>query len=193
MSSPPPSSTIPPPQTLPITTHHCRFCTTLLLATTRDLASLSSRNKPGSDSARILPLRNIPLPAPSTDETEPETDLIQTHYTILLSTLSRDTKPKIIARSDGFEKRFFTRCGRCRVVVGYFLDEVHFPSEGGLLRRQEEVEVGVRDEGVDEVGEGGRGDRVVYLLPGALMETEIMDDEEKMRKVDAEWRLWFKG
>ncbi|KAL4865385.1 hypothetical protein BDV12DRAFT_150613 [Aspergillus spectabilis] len=205
--------TIPPPQSLPITTHHCRFCTTLLLATTRTYATLPGRSHPARDSARILPLRNYPLPKSTPSEPvffpeEAETSdkpatnngnkgdakeegkraQVQKHYTILLSTATRDPKPKIIARSDGFEKRFFLRCGRCRVTVGYFLDEVHFPSEGGLLKNQAEVEAGLRS-----VGEEGKEDRAVYLLPGALMETEIMDDEEKMMLVDREWGLWFKG
>jgi hypothetical protein len=40
-------------------------------------------------------------------------------------------------------------------------------------------------------GEEGQ-DRAVYLLPGALMETEIMSDEEKMKAIDREWGQWFK-
>jgi hypothetical protein len=63
--------------------------------------------------------------------------------------------------------------------MGYFLDEVHFPEKGGLLSESEEGK---------EVGE----DRAVYLLPGALMETEIMGDEEKLQAVDREWSAWFR-
>lgn len=54
---------------------------------------------------------------------------------------------------DGFEKRYFVRCGRCGVRVGYFLDGGNFEEEGGSLSR------------------GGRGD-VVLLLQGGLMGTE---------------------
>lgn len=112
---------------------------------------------------------------------------MQKHYTILLATNSRDRKPTLIRRSDGFEKRFFLRCGRCRIPVGYFLDEVHFPVSGGLKGAAAES-------GLDSAGvQGGEGeDRAVYLLPGALMETEIMSDEEKMKAIDREWGHWFK-
>ncbi|OJJ55093.1 hypothetical protein ASPSYDRAFT_159486 [Aspergillus sydowii CBS 593.65] len=195
--------TAPSPSTLPITTHHCRFCATLLIATTRDLSRLPTRQKNAADSARILPLRNHTFPSSSstsTTQTPEETQARspnqdqngrQEHYTILLSTNARDRKPTLIRREDGFEKRVFLRCGRCRVTVGYFLDEVHFPAEGGLKALESGLnEAGekIREEDQRESGE----DRAVYLLPGALMETEIMSDEEKMRSVDREWADWFK-
>jgi hypothetical protein len=178
--------------TLPITTHHCRFCANLVLASTRKIESLPRRR---SSDSQILPLRTNPL----SDNTEkPDTNAIAEegegregagvakntgnaikHYTILLSTTIRDRKPSILRCADGFEKRYLFRCGRCRLVMGYFLDEVHFPEKGGLLSESEEGK---------EVGE----DRAVYLLPGALMETEIMGDEEKLQAVDREWSAWFR-
>ncbi|KAL4775926.1 hypothetical protein BDW60DRAFT_104178 [Aspergillus nidulans var. acristatus] len=188
----------PNPSTLPITTHHCRFCATLLIATTRDVSALPTRSKNAADGARILPLRSYELPqdirtaeaSASTSEQLDNTDKeqIQKHYTILLATNSRDRKPTLIRRSDGFEKRFFLRCGRCRVPVGYFLDEVHFPVSGGL--KGAAAGPGLDSAGV-QGGEEGQ-DRAVYLLPGALMETEIMSDEEKMKAIDREWGQWFK-
>ncbi len=60
----------------------------------------------------------------------------------------------MIRREDGFEKRVLLRCGRCRVIVGYKLDEVHF--------------------GSGEEGKAGREGRVVYLLRGGLVGTEDM-------------------
>ncbi|KAL5043064.1 hypothetical protein BDW71DRAFT_188845 [Aspergillus fruticulosus] len=189
------STPTPSPSTLPITTHHCRFCATLLIATTRDVSALPTRSKNAADGARILPLRSYDHP-PDTQTAGPsastcknrEQEQIRKHYTILLATNSRDRKPTLIRRSDGFEKRFFLRCGRCRIPVGYFLDEVHFPVSGGL-------KVATAGSGLDSVeverGEGGE-DRAVYLLPGALMETEIMSDEEKMKAIDREWAHWFK-
>ncbi|KAL4749123.1 hypothetical protein BDW72DRAFT_195163 [Aspergillus terricola var. indicus] len=185
----------PAPSTLPIITHHCRFCATLLIATTRDVSALPTRSKNAADGARILPLRSYELPpdirtaeasAPSSENTEQERT--QKNYTILLATNSRDRKPTLIRRSDGFEKRFFLRCGRCRIPVGYFLDEVHFPVSGGL--KGAAAGPGLDNTGVQE-GEEGE-DRAVYLLPGALMETEIMSDEEKMKAIDREWGHWFK-
>lgn len=74
----------------------------------------------------------------------------QTSYSILLST-KIDRKPVVVRREDGFEKRILMRCGRCRLVIGYRLD-----GEGQDGRKERERE------------------RVVYLLPGGLMETEDM-------------------
>jgi hypothetical protein len=52
------------------------------------------------------------------------------------------------------------------------------------------------NEAGEKIREGDEGqsgeDRAVYLLPGALMETGIMSDEEKMKSVDREWADWFK-
>ncbi|KAL4927313.1 uncharacterized protein BDV17DRAFT_292746 [Aspergillus undulatus] len=181
----PAETSIPNPQTLPIKTHHCRFCATLLLATTRSYEFLPRRQMNALDSAIILPLRNHSLPNtnPSSNSDEPEgkeESEGQTHYTILLSSSTRDRKPTLIRREDGFEKRVFLKCGRCRVTVGYFLDGVHFPVEKSA------VSVSGTDSGREEE------DRVVYLLPGALMETEIMSDEEKIKALDREWESWFK-
>lgn len=53
----------------------------------------------------------------------------------------------MVQREDGFERRRVWRCGRCGVVVGY------------------EIE---REKGAKEVG------RAVFLLEGALVETEEM-------------------
>jgi len=46
-------------------------------------------------------------------------------YTLLLS-LTKDRSAKIIDREDGFEKRWIWRCGRCKLIVGYQLDDAHF-------------------------------------------------------------------
>lgn len=194
-------------QRLKVHTHHCRFCNHLLLATTRTIATLPRRKPPAQDNALILPLPRAdddddeeeldadaasPEPAPEPETNAPQNPTSegetegqgqgkrgkrkQKHTTILLSTTLPDRKASLIRREDGFEKRRFVRCGRCRVVVGYFLDAVHFPvtalrAEDGMEQEQEP--------------------RVVYLLPGALMETEDMGDEEKMRVMDREWSGWI--
>jgi hypothetical protein len=198
-------------QRLKVHTHHCRFCNHLLLATTRTIATLPRRKAPAQDNALILPLPQADedeedeeeddepdadattSPEPGTETNRPETQKTesegrgtrrkQKHYTILLSTTLPDRKATLIRREDGFEKRRFLRCGRCRVVVGYFLDAVHFP-----------VDHGKGEDRGEDVGEGEGADqepRAVYLLPGALMETEIMGDEEKMRAMDREWSGWI--
>lgn len=204
---PPPAQ---PAQTS-LKTHHCRFCNHLLLATTRELAALPRRREPGRDGAVILPL---PGPGPLSgrdgdhdgdhddndnneaddgddgdEEEEKEKELeeerqeqeqeqtttkrTQTRprprprpreYSILLSTTLPDRRAMLVRREDGFEKRTMLRCGRCRVVVGYFLDGVHFGA--------------------------GAATATVYLLPGALMETGTMGDEETMKGLDREWSAW---
>ncbi|RAL07205.1 uncharacterized protein BO97DRAFT_378929, partial [Aspergillus homomorphus CBS 101889] len=187
------------PARLRVQTNHCRFCNHLLLATTRTISALPRRADPAKDAALVLPL---PSDSERADDDEHEHDTNpdptsnqhtqaqtagekapkQQHYTILLSTTIPDRKPTLIRREDGFEKRLFLRCGRCRVVVGYFLDPVHFVSGAGQ-RKQMAGE-----------GEGPeRGAKVVYLLPGALMETGVMDanDAEKLRAMDREWVGWL--
>ncbi|KAE8376000.1 hypothetical protein BDV26DRAFT_294517 [Aspergillus bertholletiae] len=157
---------------LPVHTHHCRFCNHLLLATTRDIPSLPRRKDPAKDKAIILP-----LPTPGTSEDADSTR--QEHYTILLSTTVPDRKATLVRREDGFEKRLFLRCGRCRVVVGYFLDGALFPMTSVAASAS-------ADDGED----GERKEKVVYLLPGALMETEVMGDEGRLKGVDNEWKGW---
>ncbi|PGG99171.1 hypothetical protein AJ79_08663 [Helicocarpus griseus UAMH5409] len=123
----------------------------------------------------------------------------QQHYTILLSTTTPDRQPTMIRREDGFEKRLLLRCGRCRVVVGYALDEVHFgEGKGGAAGK----EGGGGKEGGDGDGIEDREERerekrrkraeeVVYILPGALAETGEMGKEEG-RGQREEWMSWEK-
>lgn len=90
-------------------------------------------------------------------------------YSILLSTTLPDRRAVLVRRDDGFEKRTMLRCGRCRVVVGYFLDKAHFGSSGSA---------------------GGAAGNVVYLLPAALVDTGSMGNEQVMKMVDREWSSW---
>lgn len=66
-------------------------------------------------------------------------------------------------------------------MVGYFLDRVLFPM----------TSVAASASGGDGEGEEDeRKEKVVYLLPGALMETGVMGDEGRLKGVDDEWREW---
>ncbi|OXV07864.1 hypothetical protein Egran_04372 [Elaphomyces granulatus] len=86
------------------------------------------------------------------------------HYTILLSTTLPDRKPVVIRRHDGFEKRLLLRYGRCRVAMGYLLDEMRLISRPAPL-----VEA---DRSNTDVGGGDReGPSVVYVLPQSLVRT----------------------
>ncbi|CAG8075576.1 unnamed protein product [Penicillium olsonii] len=153
-SNPPPSSRTTKrakimAERLPIRTQHCQFCNHLLLATTRTLSTLPRRGGEAKDKAIILPLENEGSETPTQ------------HTTLLLSTLLPDRRPTLIRREDGIEKRLFLRCGRCRVVVGYHLDAVHYEDQKP---------------------------KPVYLLPGSVVETEKMGQEEEGR-----WREWIVG
>lgn len=172
-----------------IHTQHCRFCNHLLLATTRNIPTLPRRSGEGKDNALILPLER-------TNESELEAELeaeaqstsnsnfnstqgqAQTgktrqssnHTTLLLATTIPDRRATLIRREDGIEKRVLLRCGRCRVVVGYYLDEVHYAT--AVTGGQEE----------------GERPRAVYLLPGSLVGTEGMGGEGVG---EGEWREWI--
>lgn len=116
----------------------------------------------------------------------------QAHYTIPLSTLIPETKPIIVRREDGFEKRILLRCGRCRVVVGYEIDSgvkntSSDPDEDYDGYDEEQME----DEDEDEEYEDEDGDfamprrrtrrrkddkdRAIYLLPGSIVGTEDLN------------------
>lgn len=80
------------------------------------------------------------------------------------------------------------RCGRCRVVVGYYLDKVHYETSG-------------KGKSVDHGGyedEDGERPPAVYILPGALIETGDMRLDGMMEDGNLgaegvggrEWRSW---
>jgi len=149
-------------QHIPIRTYHCPFCNQLLVASTRDVLALARRRapEPGLDAALILPL-------PTSESESGGADSEQEHYSILLSTVVPGAQPVVIRRSDGFEKRRLLRCARCRLVMGYFLE----PGGGAADEDQAKAK-----------------DRVVYLLPGALVETVDLG----MKEVDIEREEWGK-
>lgn len=66
-----------------------------------------------------------------------------------MSNVVPDRKPVIIRREDGFEKRIVLRCSRCKLILGYQLDESHFDTTQQIPRP-------------------------IYLLPGGLIGTEKM-------------------
>lgn len=125
-------------------TYHC-LCTHLLLATSTPLPSLPTRQH-CVDKAHIMPLPPPPSPPAKGDHDAP----MDHHYGLLLST-TVDRKPEMITSSEGFEKRYLQRCGRCNLVVGYQLDWQQF----------------ARDR-------TGRREDTVFLLPGGFVTTSEM-------------------
>ncbi|KAL2419611.1 hypothetical protein ABEF95_006666 [Exophiala dermatitidis] len=126
----------------PIHTYHC-LCTSVVLATTHELETLPHRASPVQDNALIL--------APPVEVTVSDDELrqnVKPASSFLVNTVS-DRRPVIVRREDGFEKRLLLRCGRCRLVLGYKLDEAHF------------------EKSAPEASP-------VYLLPGGMLSTNDM-------------------
>ncbi|CAD0088456.1 unnamed protein product [Aureobasidium mustum] len=123
-------------------TYHC-ICTQLVLASLSTLESLKTR---ASDSSHILPLPDL------------STTSSTSHYASLANTIT-DTKPTVIRCEDGFEKRYFHKCGRCELSIAYSLDKSQFE---------------------DTKTSSGPREDVVFLIPGGLMSTEDMKSGKDM-------------
>ncbi|KAH0358377.1 hypothetical protein KCU83_g390, partial [Aureobasidium melanogenum] len=128
-------------------TYHC-ICTQLVLASTSTLDSLKTRT---SDSSHILPLADL------------SSISLTSHYASLANTTTDTkptvTKPTVIRCEDGFEKRYFHKCGRCELSVAYSLDKSQFE---------------------DTKTSSGPREDVVFLIPGGLMSTEDMKSGKDM-------------
>ncbi|KIV89568.1 hypothetical protein PV10_06958 [Exophiala mesophila] len=128
-------------------TYHC-LCSTLILTTSHNLDELSSRAEPVQDGALILPL-GAHLSTSDFVDTDGHTGVDS-----VMSNVVPDRKAVIIRREDGFEKRIMFRCSRCKLVLGYQLDESHFETSQPVSRP-------------------------IYLLPGGLIGTEKMIKGER--------------
>lgn len=136
-------------------TYHC-LCTTLILASTHDLQGLPRRQEPAQDGALVL--------APPIDITISDTinaEIAQSTSSVLLNVVP-ERRPVVVRREDGFEKRILLRCARCRLAIGYMLDESHFENDKGQAQS-----------------------RPVFLLPGGLLSTADMVEGKQ-----AETPLW---
>jgi hypothetical protein len=152
-----------------IQTYHC-LCTNVVLATTHSLSALprrSSINSPSSDAAIILPLPSAP-PTLSAEDA----DLPEEGYSMLLGT-AQDKKVTLVRREDGFEKRVCWRCERCGVIVGY---ELQTQIQGGEAM---DLDGGEKGKGIEEGYEG----KVVYILPGGLQSTNVMERSNGGKKM----------
>ncbi|KAL9025612.1 MAG: hypothetical protein Q9196_005594 [Gyalolechia fulgens] len=154
------SPTPPSPQQLRLYTYYC-LCSTHLLTTPYDIATLPQRRHPSVDLARILPLPSIylpppPPPRPPTDHNNNEGEgEAGSQGTVLPSLLSPNLKPVrkplVVQREDGWEKRKMWRCGRCGLGVGYEVVSDPKPGEG-------------------------QGNKVLFLLDGGLVEKARWED-----------------
>ncbi|GIZ43266.1 hypothetical protein CKM354_000649800 [Cercospora kikuchii] len=132
-----------------ISTYHC-ICSQLLLATpAANFKQLPIRQ---SDKSSILKI--------STEE-----ESLDANTSLLIKdAVEVENEATMLEVEDGFEKRFFVKCRRCGIVVGYFLDWRLWGEEGEGKKK------------------GRRGD-VVFLLEGALRGSEEVagkGGEEKM-------------
>ncbi|RPB24607.1 hypothetical protein L211DRAFT_867931 [Terfezia boudieri ATCC MYA-4762] len=130
----------------------------------------TNTNTPLAAAAAAAIARSTPPPPPRPRK--------QKDYTLLLSS-TRDRTPKIITREDGFEKRYFWRCGRCKVVYGYQLDNIHYPSSttATTTAAQGEGNGMERDQIVQQRRTRKKKRDYVYFLPGALTPTEQLGRE----------------
>jgi hypothetical protein len=98
-------------------------------------------------------------------------------YTLLLST-TVDRRPTLIRRTDGFERRYLVRCGRCRLAVGYELDTEHYTGSSKTAGTADAERSGAAD--VDGEAKEKEKMKIVYLLPGGIMSTEVMASGKKI-------------
>ncbi|KAI5837946.1 hypothetical protein DFP73DRAFT_486399 [Morchella snyderi] len=121
------------------------------------------------------PAPSTTLPADSAPATIP-TLREKDDYTLILS-LTKDRTAQIITREDGFEKRWIWRCGRCRIISGYQLDDAHFdpPGSTGQSETMDEKEKKRNDR---------KRKRYLYILPGAVLPTEELGRELKEKEID---------
>ncbi|RPA87779.1 hypothetical protein BJ508DRAFT_64255 [Ascobolus immersus RN42] len=178
-----------------IFTYHCNYCSHLLLATTHDISTLPHRKAPGLDNATILPLPPAPREVANNVEgdnseseytSESDSESEQTNaadasgvsqrkrskrkdYTLLIS-CPKETKARIITREDGFEKRFLHKCGRCKLPMGYQLDDAQF----------DVAQKGKDGQGSEKGVQPKKKKRTKYLyvLPGSLVSSQDLDGKE---------------
>ncbi|KAI9750642.1 MAG: hypothetical protein M1815_001677 [Lichina confinis] len=134
-------------------------------------------------------------------------------YSLLLSTV-QDRRPLIVRREDGFEKRWLWRCGRCRVVVGYQLDPIHFittPTSistttttatttrttttgtgGGILVPDAPSNMTGTDSSLLAAADAPKNKeadvKLVYLLPKGLLSTEDTSSGKNVTEEDVDLR-----
>ena len=75
--------------------------------------------------------------------------------------LSVDDKAILLTLDDGFEKRYPVRCSRCGLMAGYHLDKSQF---------------------IGTETKDGPNSEVLYILPGGLMTTDVMQSGKDMEK-----------
>lgn len=119
-----------------------------------------------------------PDQADQSEEDEQEPDC-----TILLSTTLADRTDTIIRRADGLERRTLLRCGRCRVVMGYTITSDDSGNEVDKL--------GAENGGKGEDGgtDGESRGKIVYVLPGAVVESGQMGAVPDSK----EWEDWVQA
>ena len=103
-------------------------------------------------------------------------------YTLLLSSV-RDRRPCIIRREDGFERRLLWRCGRCRLIFGYQIDDEDEDKED----KDNAAAAAGGDEGDEKKRKKKKKEKkgYVYVLPGSVTTAEDMGkmEEKDLQKI----------
>ncbi|CCU79102.1 hypothetical protein BGHDH14_bgh03974 [Blumeria hordei DH14] len=142
-----------------IHTYHC-LCTALVLASSHSLSTLPRRSLDNDaiDTAIILPLPDI-TPMPN----EPDQNLPQEGYSLLIG-VDKDSDSIDIRRLQGVERRFLYRCSKCQMVIGYEI------VQGRDVDMIDDNDNDGSNMGTQPIYYG----KILYILPGGLMTTEVM-------------------
>lgn len=114
---------------MPAHTFHC-LCTTLILVSVRELDALQRRTERALDKAYVIRVADEKAQSRLLNVTQDEEVVVEV--------------------ANGFERRRLIKCTKCKLIVGYKLDQTHYP-----------------DSSID-------AENIAYLLPGGLMSTEDM-------------------
>ncbi|EER45588.1 conserved hypothetical protein [Histoplasma capsulatum H143] len=173
------------PQTrLPIKTYHCTFCNHLLLTSTRDLSVLPRRREPARDRALILPLPKTGVgeeeDADEDEESEDENGCEATEEAV-----GNDSSNTQQGTGDPTAKNHHVGAG---AGAG-----ARAAGKGGGDGKTGDGE----DDGDDKEEKAReirrkKAEEVVYILPGALVETGEMG-KGAIKVETEEWANWEKG
>ena len=84
----------------------------------------------------------------------------------VLPGVNQAKEPMMVQREDGFEKRWQATCDRCGIALGYYLDWLQFVDGNGPDSAQTPPKEGCNSQ-------------VLYLLPGAMVLTEDMQEGKR--------------
>ena len=104
-----------------VTTYHC-LCTELVLATTITVQDLPKRQSDASIICKITAAESLSHGA-----------------SVFTGAVNTDDQAVVLKLEDGFEKRYPLQCSRCRLDLGYHLDNSQLQPQTGVNGAATEV------------------------------------------------------